>query len=178
MSFRKTLELFTGIATITIALTAQAWAQSSISSRASENERNRAYAREQFTKNFRDIQLNGQKLLKDHRNRALTPRELARHAREINKNAKKLRSLMALGDLAEKVEIEKDVDTPEEFDKSIRRLAKLIWDFAHNSIHKNSKVFNTDLAARAQTDLLTIIDLSKILSDVARDYVQNVSIEE
>ncbi|MGE0101356.1 MAG: hypothetical protein AB7H86_04810 [Blastocatellales bacterium] len=145
-------------------------AQPPITSSAAERDRTRKQLREQFTKNFRDIQLNSQKLLKEHRNRSLSSRDLSRHVRSINKNAKTLRGLMALGDLAEKIEIEKEIDTPEDFDESIQRLATLVREFAHNPIHQNSKVFNTDLAAQAQTDLLMIIDLSKILNDVSRNY--------
>lgn len=152
-------------------------AQPPISSSAAERERTRKQFREQFTKNFRDLQLNSQKLLKEHRNRRLTSRDLSRHVRSINKNAKTLRGLMALGDLAEKIEIEKEIDTPEDFDESIRRLATLVREFVHNPIHQNSKVFNTDLAAQAQTDLLTIIDLSKILNELSRNYRPTNEIE-
>ena len=61
-----------------------------------ERERERAYAREQFTKNFRDIQLLGKGMLQDHEATRLTPDKLAKSARSIHKCAKTLRSLIAL----------------------------------------------------------------------------------
>jgi hypothetical protein len=128
--------------------------------------------RQQFTQDFRDLQLISQGLLRDHEARRLTPKRLRKDAGSINKCAKSLRSLMALGDLAAKPEIgvEKEIDTPQEYDQSIRRLAKLIWNFAHNPVHQNSKVFDTELAAKAQTDLLTIINLSKVIESRAKRY--------
>jgi hypothetical protein len=38
-------------------------------------------------------------------------------------------------------------------------------------VHQNSKVFNTEQAERAQTDLLTVINLSKALEGKSRKYV-------
>ena len=125
-----------------------------------ERERERAYAREQFTKNFRDIQLLGKGLLQDHEATKLTPDKLAKSARSINKCAKTLRALIALGEMASEVEVDKEIVTARKFDESIRKLATLISDFAHNPVHQNNKVFNTDQAERAQTDLLTIINLA------------------
>ncbi len=136
-----------------------------------ERERERAYAREQFSKNFRNLQLLGKGLLKDHEAARLTPGKLAKNVKSINKCARALRSLIALGEMALEVEINKEIDTANEFDKSIRELARLIWDFAHNPVHQSSKVFNTDQAERAQTDLLTIINLSKALQNKSRNYV-------
>jgi hypothetical protein len=81
-----------------------------------------------------------------------------------------LRTLIALGEMALEVEINKEIDTAQEFDESIRKLSKLIWDFAHNPVHQNNKVFNTDQAERAQTDLLTIINLSKALENKSKGY--------
>ena len=75
---------------------------------------------------------------------------------------------MALGNLAVPLKIDKEINTPRQFDQSIRRIAKLIYDFAHNPIHQNSKVFNTDQAQQAQTDLLAIIDLSKAIENKAK----------
>jgi len=137
-----------------------------------ERERERAYAREQFTKSFRDIQLFGKGLLKDHEATKLTPEKLAKSARSINKCAKTLRALIALGDMASEVEIDKEIDTARKFDESIRKLATLISDFAHNPVHQNNKIFNTDQAERAQTDLLTIINLSKALENKSRAYAK------
>jgi NifU-like protein involved in Fe-S cluster formation len=81
-----------------------------------------------------------------------------------------LRTLIALGEMANEVEINKEIDTAQEFDESIRKLSKLVRDFAHNPVHQSNKVFNTDQAERAQTDLLTIINLSKALEDKSKNY--------
>jgi hypothetical protein len=137
-----------------------------------ERERERAYAREQFTKNFRDIQLLGKGLLQDHEATKLTPDKLAKSARSINKCAKTLRALIALGEMASEVEVDKEIVTARKFDESIRKLATLISDFAHNPVHQNNKVFNTDQAERAQTDLLTIINLSKALENKSKAYAK------
>jgi hypothetical protein len=137
-----------------------------------ERERERAYAREQFTKNFRDIQLLGQGLLQDHEATRLTPEKLAKSARSIHKCAKTLRSLIALGDMASEVDVDKEIDTTRKFDESIRKLSSLIYDFAHNPVHQSNKVFNTDQAHRAQTDLLTIINLSKVLENKSKAYAK------
>ena len=136
-----------------------------------EKERDRLYARQQFTKNFRDLQVTSQNLLKEHEEKRLNSERLSKDARVINKAAKALRALMALGALAEPVKIDKEINTPQQFDTSIRRLAKHIYDFAHNPIHQSNKVFNTDQAQRAQTDLLAIIDLSKAIENKAKSYV-------
>jgi hypothetical protein len=138
-----------------------------------ERERERAYAREQFTKNFRDLQLLGKGLLQDHETTRLTSGKLAKSVRSINKCAKTLRSLIALGEMASEVEIDKEIDTAQEFDQSIRKLATLISDFAHNPVHQSNKVFNTDQAERAQTDLLTIINLSKALENKSKGYARS-----
>jgi hypothetical protein len=138
-----------------------------------ERERERAYVREQFTKNFRDLQLLGKGLLQDHETTRLTPGKLAKSARSINKCAKTLRSLIALGEMASEVEIDKEIDTAQEFDASIRKLASLISDFAHNPVHQSNKIFNTDQAERAQTDLLTIINLSKVLENKSKAYARS-----
>ncbi len=145
--------------------------QTNAQSRKMEQDRERIYARQQFARSFRDLQLLGQGLLKDHKAGNLTPSRLEKDTRSIRKHARNLRQLMALGDLAIETEIEKEVSTPEQFDKSIRRLSSLIWEFAHNPIHQNSKVFNTDQAERAQTDLLTIINLSRLIEDKAKSYI-------
>lgn len=136
-----------------------------------ERERERAYAREQFSKNFRDLQLLRKELLQDHETAKLTPGKLAKNTKSINKSARALRALIALGEMALEVEINREIDTAGEFDESIRKLAGLIWDFAHNPVHQSSKVFDTDLAERAQTDLLTIINLSKALENKSRSYI-------
>ncbi len=135
-----------------------------------QKDRERIQARQQFNKSFRDLQVLSQGLLREHESKRLTPGRLAKDVKSINKCAKNLRTLIALGNLASEKKVNKEIDTPGEFDESIRQLAKLIWDFAHNSIHQNNKVFNMDEAARAQTDLLTIINLSKAIEDRAKNY--------
>jgi len=137
-----------------------------------ERERERAYAREQFTKNFRDLQLLGKGLLQDHETAKLTSGKLAKSVRSINKCAKTLRSLIALGEMASEVAIDKNINTAREFDESIHKLANLISDFAHNPVHQSNKVFNTDQAERAQTDLLTIINLSKAIEIKSKGYAR------
>ena len=135
-----------------------------------ERDRERAYAREQFSKNFRDLQLLGKGLLQDHEATKLTPDKLTKGARSINKCARTLRTLIALGEMASEAPINKEINTAQEFDKSIHKLASLIWDFAHNPVHQSSKIFNTEQAERAQTDLLTIINLSKALENKSKSY--------
>lgn len=145
-------------------------AQQTPAQKSADQARERAYARQQFTQNFRDLQLLGQGLLREHEARRLTAKQLAKDVKAINKCAKTLRSLMALGALAHPTEVNKAIDTPQEYDQAIRRLAKLIWDFAHSPHHQNSKIFAADEAARVQTNLLTIINLSKVLGDRAKSY--------
>jgi hypothetical protein len=96
---------------------------------------------------------------------------LAKDAKSIGKCAKLLRSLTVLGDLAQPEVINKDIDTPKKYDESIRLLAKHIWDFAHNPVLQNTKVFNTNQAQQAQTNLEAIIDLSKAIENKAKGYV-------
>jgi hypothetical protein len=149
------------------AITPNAFAQSA---KPSERERERAYNRQLFKKTFHDIQILGQNLLKDHEAGRLTTGRLAKDVKAIHKCAKVIRSLTALGDLAEPEVINKDIDTPREYDESIRLLAKHIWDFAHNPVLQNTKVFNTDQAQRAQTNLEAIMDLSKAIESKAKGY--------
>ena len=135
-----------------------------------ERERERAYVREQFTKNFRDLQVLGKGLLQDHEATRLTPGKLAKGVRAINRSARTLRALIALGEMASEAPVNKEISTAREFDDSIRKLAALISEFAHNPVHQSNKIFNTDQAERAQTDLLTIINLSKALENKSKSY--------
>lgn len=135
-----------------------------------EKERERAMTRAQFTKNFKDIQTISQGLLREHEAKKLTPSRLAKDVKSINKCSKALRAMIGLGNLATETEINKEIDTPAEFDQEIRRLSKLVFDFAHNPVHQNSKVLNTNQAEQAQTDLLTIINLSKAIESRAKGY--------
>jgi hypothetical protein len=143
--------------------------------RSAEAERDRAYLRQQFQKNFKNLQLLGQGLLKVHEDAKLTPERLEKDAKSINKCAKTLRSLMGLGEMAKSVEVDNELTSPQKFDDSIRKLSTLISAFAHNPVHQNSKVFNTDQAERAQTDLLAIINLSKALINKSKGYALMVT---
>lgn len=136
-----------------------------------EREREKAVARQQFSKNFRELQVTSQQLLQEHVAGQLKPPELAKKAKAIHRSAKTLRVLMALGQLAEEPHaIDEELSGAQEFDQSIKRLAKMIYDFAHSPIHQNSKVFNTVEAAKTQKDLLTIISLAKVIETQARKY--------
>jgi hypothetical protein len=139
-------------------------------SKSAEVERDRAYARQQFQKNFKDLQVVSQGLLREHEASRLTPARLQKDVRAIQRSAKTLRSMQALGDLAKPTEINKEIDTPVEFDEAIRKLHQLIYDYAHNPTHQSNKVFNTDQAERAQTELLAIINLAKALEGKSKGY--------
>jgi hypothetical protein len=146
------------------------------SSRSFEAERQKAVTKQQFAQNFRNLQTTSQSMLRDHEAGALTNKELNKTARAINKSAKTLRNMMALGNLAEAPEdFEKLLDTDDKFDAAIRRLYQLIYDFAHSPIHQNTKVFDTKAATKAQTQLLTIIDLSRTIETRARGYLLNTT---
>jgi hypothetical protein len=135
-----------------------------------ERERDRAYARQMFQKNFKTVQVLTQELLREHEAGRLTPERLGKDARTLQKSARTLRALQALGEMAKPTDINPNIRTPDEFDAAIRRLAKFIYDYAHNSIHQNSKVFNTDEAERAQTDLLAAIQLAKAIESKSKSY--------
>ena len=146
--------------------------------RAVEAERQKAVNKQQFTQNFRNLQLSSQAMLREHEDGKLTGAQLGKITRSINKSAKTLRGLMALGELAEAPEeFEKAISGQEKFDHAIRQLSQLVYDFAHSPVHQNSKVFNTKAAAKAQTQLLTIIELSKTLEDRSRDYASALTLQ-
>lgn len=136
----------------------------------SERARERAYAKEQFARHFKSIQVRSQLLLRLHEKRTLSTKQVREEAGQINKSARMLRQLIALGSLATKVEQKTQFATPEEFEEAIRKLANLVWEFAHNPVHQNGKVFNTQQAAAAQTDLLSIIELSRALQREGNGY--------
>jgi hypothetical protein len=69
-------------------------------------------------------------------------------------------------------EVDRQIDSAEKFDHSIRHLARLISEFAHNPLHQNSKIFNTEDAAQASADLISIIDLAKAIENQAVHYVR------
>lgn len=140
-----------------------------------ERERERAYNKQLFKKTFHDIQILGQELLKDHEAGLVTAGRLAKDTKAINKCAKTLRSLTVLGTVIQPKAINKEIATPSQYDQAIRSLAKHIWDFAHNPVLQNNKVFNTDQAQQAQTDLEAIMNLSKIIENKAKGYVPTVT---
>lgn len=136
-----------------------------------EKDRERAYLRQQFARHFKAIQESSNSLVRAHDKKSLTVSQLSREVKSINRSAKSLRTMLALGELATPQEQKTDLASPEDFDRAIQRLASLIWDFSHNPIHQNSKVFNTRLAARAQTDLASIISISKAIAENSAKYV-------
>jgi hypothetical protein len=139
-----------------------------------EAQREKVVIRQQFSKSFHDLQVISQQMLREHDAGQLTTNQLSKQAKSIHKSGRTLRLLMALGELAqEPYPIEKKLATATEFDKSIRRLAKMIYDFSHSPHHKNSKIFDTIEATKVQKDLLTIIALSKILEENAKNYPRN-----
>ena len=144
--------------------------------RSLEADRQKAVTKQQFTQNFKNLQVTSQAMLREHEAGALTDKQLNKTARSINKSAKTLRGLMALGNLAETADpFEKLIDTADKFDAAIRLLSKLIYDFAHSPVHQNSKVFDTKAAAKTQTQLLTIIELSRAIETRARDYAPAIT---
>lgn len=124
-------------------------------------ERARHAAQEQFTENFRSIQLLGIELLKAHEEGTLLPAQLAKSAKAIEKRARALRSLMALGPPAHERRRDPQIPTRVEFDHAIRLLAKLVSEFAHNPMHKTPKVFDTIQAADAAAKIEAILDLAR-----------------
>ncbi len=170
--FLYLINLSFAVTTAQIGINSGQWAAGSIFPmiQINQKEQEKVYVREQFTRNFKDLQLLGQGLLKDHETGKLNAKKLEKGAKSINRCARTLKPLLALGDLGEERNFDKEIGTSDEFDSSIRKLGTLIWDFAHNPALKNSKVFDTKLAARAQSDLLTIIELSKVLGERAKTY--------
>jgi hypothetical protein len=132
--------------------------------------RAREAAREQFTKNFRELQESSRRLLREHEAGRLKSNLLSKQVKSIQKCAKNLRALLQLGEPEKLPQVNSSPQTPQAFDLFIRRLASVVSAFAHNPVHRNSKVFNTDDAARARDDLEMIIKLAKLLEDQARNY--------
>lgn len=145
-------------------------AQTNQSSSQVERSREKAYLRQQFARHFRTIQVESQSLLKTHEDGKLNPRILGKESREINKAARNLRSMIALGALAEEVELKTSFNSAADFDAAIRDLAGIVRKFARNPSHQNSRILNTDQATEAQTDLLSIIRLSKALTEQSGNY--------
>jgi hypothetical protein len=63
-----------------------------------------------------------------------------------------------------------DLTTAAGFDEALRLLGRLTRDFARNPVHQNSRILDTDLATRAQTDLLSIINLSRLIGQQSGIY--------
>ncbi len=138
------------------------------------NERARRATQQLFAENFRELQLLGIGLLKTHDEGSLLPQRLAKDARAIQRRARALRGLMVLGEpLARALQNDRQMRSPDEFDQAIRLLSQLVSDFAHNPIHRNSKVFNTNQAAQASADIVAIVDLAKVIERRARDYTKS-----
>lgn len=134
-------------------------------------ERERQAASAEFKKNFSGLQNAGYKLLKEHEAGRLNPKELEKGVKTVNRHARTLREMMLLGELEEPIQESDDpINTPGKFDQSIRRLARLIYTFAHNPLHQERRVFDTVKARRALIDLETIIVLSKAIEGQARNY--------
>lgn len=135
-----------------------------------EKNREKAYLRMQFARHFRAIQVVSQGLVKGVEEGTLTGSRLAAESREINKSARALRTMIALGDLAQEEELKVNFPGQQDFEEAIRNLGELVRKFARNPSHQNSRILNTDQATAAQTDLLSIIRLSKALSQQGKSY--------
>jgi hypothetical protein len=137
----------------------------------STTEREKEVARAEFSRNFSGLQNVGYAMRNEHEARTLKPEKLAKYAKTVNKHARTLRSMVAFGELEEPIRENRErLDNPRKFDLSIHRLARLIYTFAHNPVHQNRRVFNTDQARRALVDLETIIVLSKAIGSQAGGY--------
>ena len=132
-----------------------------------EKNREKAHLRQEFARHFRAIQVTSQELVRELEGRQLTAAKLARGSKGINKSARNLRQLLALGELAQEEELKTTFTNPVEFEEAIRLLATRVREFARNPAHQNSRILDTNLATEAQTDLLTIIRLSKAISQQA-----------
>ena len=137
-------------------------------------ERSRKATQLQFAESFRSIQIVSKGLLKAHEDGTLVPGQLSKDARAIQRYARSLRSLMALGPPTTKPrEPEHQLHTSRDFDVAIRNLTTLVWEFAHNPIHKNPKVFDTDEAAKVAADIVTIVEMAKAIERRAKDYTRS-----
>jgi hypothetical protein len=144
--------------------------------KADSQERERRAAKEAFNGNFRELQLLGINLLKDHQSGALDKGRLAKDTKAIQKRARSLRGLMVLGEPIEPpIELESKIRTAPQFDKFIGWLSRLIYDFAHNPVHKNTRVFDTEAAGRAAADIINIINLAKLIEQCSGDYTPNTN---
>ena len=136
--------------------------------------RERQALRESFKENFRELQLLGINLLKLHRSGELDASRLNRDAKATQKRARALRSLMVLGNPDIKpLELPSKLRSEQDFSKFIGWMSRMIYDFAHSPIHTNAKVFDTELAAKAATDLVNITNMAKLLESSSANYIPN-----
>lgn len=141
---------------------------------AAARDRARKATQAEFKERFRSIQTLGMGLLKAHEEGMLRSDQLAKDARAIQKHARSLNNLMALGPPNSKNRGRAmEINTAGDFDRAIRKLSQLVYDFAHNPIHRNPKVFDTDKAADAAAELVTIVDLARVIERRARDYTKS-----
>ncbi len=132
-----------------------------------EKNREKAHLRQEFARHFRAIQVTSQELVRELEGRQLSAAKLARGSKGINKSARNLRQLLALGELAREEELKTTFASATEFEEAIRLLATRVREFVRNPLHQNSRILDTNLATTAQTDLLTIIRLSKAINQQA-----------
>src|SRR5678816_2448927 len=103
-------------------------------------------------------------------------RRLNRDSKAIQKKARALRSLMVLGNPQVKpLELPSKISSEKDFSKYVGWVSRIIYDFAHNPIHTNTKVFDTELATKAATDLVNINNMAKLLESNSAHYLPNRS---
>lgn len=144
--------------------------QTSQNSSMLEKNREKEYLRQQFARHFKLIQITTQQIIREHEDGTMNSTRLSKNVREINKSARTLRTMIGLGDLANDEKLKTDLTSAAGFDEALRLLGRLIRDFARNPVHQNSRILNTELATRAQTDLLSIINLSRSIGQQAGNY--------
>jgi len=135
-----------------------------------ERNREKEYLRQQFARHFKLIQVTSQQLIREHEEGTMTSARLSKSVRDINKSARTLRTMIGLGELANDEQLKTDLTTAAGFDEALRLLGRLTRDFARNPVHQNSRILDTDLATRAQTDLLSIINLSRLIGQQSGIY--------
>lgn len=135
-----------------------------------ERNREKEYLRQQFARHFKLIQVTSQQLIREHEEGTMNSARLSKSVRDINKSARTLRTMIGLGELANIEQLKTDLTTAAGFDEALRLLGRLTRDFARNPVHQNSRILNTDLATQAQTDLLSIINLSKLIGQQSGIY--------
>ena len=138
------------------------------------DERERQALKVSFQENFRELQLLGINLLKSHRSGELDASRLNRDSKAIQKRARALRGLMVLGNPEVKpLELPSRIKSEQDFSKYVGWVSRIIYDFAHSPIHTNTKVFDTELATKAATDLVNIGIMAKLLESSSVHYLPN-----